>query len=412
MSQPRARDTGIEEFDAVIIGASFGGLAAATHLQGSGSVLLVDRQAPGAGETSACGTVLAVLERLDALDALEQVHPTIAINAAGERVTFRPAYPFATFDYSTLCEILVGRLGGVEVANARFDGIDQEGALQIGARRIRGRVMVDASGWRTVLARQFGAPGSDPARRSVGSEFRHGHGGCDLEFWVRPTGRPDGISWAFPAGGHVREGVGSYTGHGHGLRSDLAALAGVDAMPARAVHGGVFPAHLQNPAAGGVFAVGDAAGQCLPLSGEGIRPALVWGQQAGRHAARVLRGEVSLEEALDDYRRQVLAHRWLYRILEALQAGLLSMPLRLVPKAVRVFAREPVAGVAQRAYWDAADPDTLEVTPGVRSRTAAAVEQCAGGRAATAAHSRVLPDRAAAHVAAVIHRSEACECRR
>ena len=69
----------VHEYDAVIVGASFGGLAAASQLQGAGRVLLADREPPGTGETSACGTLLAVLERLDALDALEQILSLIHI---------------------------------------------------------------------------------------------------------------------------------------------------------------------------------------------------------------------------------------------------------------------------------------------------------------------------------------------
>jgi len=86
-------DTSVHGYDAVIVGASFAGLAAASQLQGAGRMLLVDREPPETGETSACATLLAVLERLDALDALEQIHPTITINAAGRRIAFRPAYP-------------------------------------------------------------------------------------------------------------------------------------------------------------------------------------------------------------------------------------------------------------------------------------------------------------------------------
>lgn len=52
----------VEDYDAVIVGASFAGLAAATQLQGAGRVLLADREPLGAGETAACGTLLAVLE--------------------------------------------------------------------------------------------------------------------------------------------------------------------------------------------------------------------------------------------------------------------------------------------------------------------------------------------------------------
>ena len=289
-------------------------------------MLLIDREPLAAGETSACGTFLAVLERLDALDALEQVHPEIAINAAGRRVVLRPAYPFATFDYHTLCEILATRLGDVEVAVGRFDGLDADGSLRFGSRRVRGRVLIDASGWRAVLARAHGAPPLDPHRRSVGTELRHGHGGCDLEFWARPEECPDGVFWAFPAGGHVREGVASYTGRGGGLRSSLAHFVHQQEFAARTVHGGVFPSRLRDPVAGSVFVVGDAAGQCLPLTGEGIRPALVWGQEAGRQAALVVRGEISLEGGLAAYRAQVLAHRWQYRALERLQGALLRSP--------------------------------------------------------------------------------------
>lgn len=71
-------NTVVDSYDAVIVGASFAGLAAATQLRDPGRVLLVDREPLGAAETSACGTLLAVLERLD---ALEQAHPEIAVNA-------------------------------------------------------------------------------------------------------------------------------------------------------------------------------------------------------------------------------------------------------------------------------------------------------------------------------------------
>ena len=387
---------GVDDYDAVIIGASFAGLAAASQLQGAGRVLLVDREPLGAGETSACGTPLAVLERLDALDALEQVHPEVAINAAGRRITFRPGYPLATFDYRTLCEILAGRLEGVETAVGTFGGVEADGALLLGDRRVRGRVLIDASGWRALLAREYGAPPPDPARRSIGAELRHGHGGCDLEFWVRPDERPDGVFWAFPAGGHTREGVASYLGRGNRLRSDLARFVDEEALAPRTVHGGVFPSRLRDPVAGPVFVAGDAAGQCLPRSGEGIRPALVWGQEAGHQAARVLRGEVSLEAALTAYRDQVLARRRQYRTLERLQAGLLRTPRQLLPAAVELFALGSLARAAQTSYWQVANPEVLEIAPGVRTTRRATAAQCAVGPAADTA-TRTIGEAAAPH---------------
>lgn len=370
---------GDDQYDAVIVGASFAGLAAAGQLQGSGRVLLVDREAIGAGETSACGTLLAVLEYLDAFDALEQILPEVAVNAGGRRIVFRPPYLFATFDYRRLCQILAGRLDRVETEVARFGGVDDDGSLILGERRVRARVLVDASGWRALLAREFGASAPDRSKCSVGLELRHDHGGDALEFWVRPSLRRDGVFWAFPAGNHTREGVGSYRGGGRGLRSDLAGFLGEEDLPSRAVHGGVFPSHLRDPVAGPVFVAGDAAGQCLPLSGEGIRPALVWGQEAGRQAARVLRGEISLDDALAAYRQQVLAHSWQYKILEMLQAGLLRTPQALLPAAVRLFTEGPLARAAQRCYWEAARPDTLEVVSGPERRVVPPVEASGAG---------------------------------
>jgi menaquinone-9 beta-reductase len=355
-------DTSVHDYDAVIVGASFAGLAAASQLQGAGRVLLVDREPPGTGQTSACGTLLAVLERLDAIDALEQIHPTITINAAGRRIAFRPAYPFATFDYRRLCAILADRLDGVEIAVAPFRGREPDGTLLLGARRVRAPVVVDATGWRAVVARQSGDAASNRGQRSIGLEARHDHGGCTLEFWVRPAERPDGVLWAFPAGDHVREGVASYAGRGTGLKATLARVPHERDLPAKAVHGGLLPAKLGNPVAGDVFVVGDAAGQCLPLTGEGIRPALVWGQEAGRWARRAVDGTVSLDDALRAYRSAVVAHRAEYAILRRLQAGLLRLPVPLIPPVVRLFVTGPLAAVVHRAYWRVADPDRLHVT--------------------------------------------------
>lgn len=249
--------------------------------------------------------------------------------------------------------------------------LDDDGSLIVGDRRIRARVLVDASGWRALLAREFGAPPPDRTGCSVGMELRHGHGGHALELWVRPDDRRDGVFWAFPAGDHTREGVGSYLGRGSGMRSDLVRFVGVEELPPRSVHGGVFPSRLRDPVAGPVFVAGDAAGQCLPLSGEGIRPALVWGQEAGRQAARVVRGEIPLEDALAAYRSQVLSHSWQYHALQILQVGLLRTPQALLPAAVRLFAEGPVARAAQDWYWEVARPDILEVAPGMRAPTLA-----------------------------------------
>ncbi|MBF6557413.1 MAG: NAD(P)/FAD-dependent oxidoreductase [Acidimicrobiales bacterium] len=371
----------VETYDAVVVGASFAGLAAASQLDGAGRVLLADREPVGVGETSACGTLLAVLEQLDAGDALEQVHPKVVINLAGRRVVFETAYPFATFDYRTLSELLASRLGEVEMAVAPFKGVEPDGTLLLGDRRVRADVVIDASGWRRVVAAGLGAPRVDRGRLSTGVETRHHHGGCVLEFWFRPPERPDGVHWAFPAGDHVREGSASYLGRAKGLREDLARFEHVDAFPPKAVHGGWFPAHLGEPTVGRAFVVGDAAGQCLPLTGEGIRPALVFGQAAGREARAVLDGTSDLDTALARYRATVERSRLGYRALERFQAWSLRPPVWVVAPLVRGCAWGPISRRLQATYWAVADPDTLEVVPGTRAVTRLPDLQCSTGPA-------------------------------
>lgn len=97
---------------------------------------------------------------------------------------------------------------------------------------------------------------------------------------------------------------------------------------------------------------------------------------------RGVEGTATLHEALAAYRATVLHQRVKYRLLESLQAGLVRLPVAALPSMVRLFASGPVARIAQRTYWNAADPNSLEVTPGVRSATRVPPEQCATGPAA------------------------------
>lgn len=62
------------DFDVIITGASFGGLAVASRLRAGQRVLLLNRQPVGAGQTSACAAPLVALDRMAARDAIVQVH--------------------------------------------------------------------------------------------------------------------------------------------------------------------------------------------------------------------------------------------------------------------------------------------------------------------------------------------------
>lgn len=350
------------DWDAIVVGGSFGGLAAAMELAGAGRVLVIDREPIGAGETSACGTLLGVLERLEALEALEQVHEEIVLHFEGgrsRRVGTR--YPFATFDYRALCQLLFGRTDATFVQASVTGMGDGEVSTTLGP--LRARLLIDASGWRSALG---GAARPDlvPADAlGLGIELRAPVVGDGLHFWVRPSQMPCGVTWQFPAGTSSRVGIACYRGRG-GLKAPLDDFldkeAFPDSTPPPKVHGGLIPSRLRDPVAGPVLLVGDAAGQCLPLTAEGIRPALVFGQIAGRLARQALDGVLTLEQVREQYRREVRARRHQYRLLEGMQAMLLRSPQRVLPMFAWLFGKSPLTGPAQRAYWELADPGLLQ----------------------------------------------------
>ncbi len=110
---------------------------------------------------------------------------------------------------------------------------------------------------------------------------------------------------------------------------------------------------------GNVFVVGDAAGQCLPFTGEGIRPALYFGQACGDIIQAVVDGRLSLTEGLLRYREFINRHRWMYRIMALAQLALLRLPVPLSSRLIGLICREPLRGRILPGYVRFADPRAL-----------------------------------------------------
>ena len=103
-----------------------------------------------------------------------------------------------------------------------------------------------------------------------------------------------------PAAGEQRVGVGSYEPRHHVKEptKEIARRLDVDAVR---YQGNWFPHRLRPAAEDGVFFVGDSAGHCLPLSGEGIRTAFYFGIAAGPRDPRRARRRRTRRAALARY---------------------------------------------------------------------------------------------------------------
>ncbi|HYB43715.1 MAG TPA: NAD(P)/FAD-dependent oxidoreductase [Candidatus Methylomirabilis sp.] len=327
------------EYDAVVVGASFAGLAVARQLRGR--VLLLDRNEVGAVQTSACGTPLWVPQALGVASSVLQVHERLTVRAGAHSITYDlSAVPFCTFDYRKFCEGLLAQ------CRARFLRTPvkaiEEGRVVTGDGSFATPVVVDCSGWRGILVN--GGGGARPGRGAYtfGLESHTSLRDEGLTFFIDRAIVPGGLGWIFPVGSGSLIGLGSYAGRSK-LRPLLDRYLRAQRIAAGPYHGTYFPNRLGRATVGRLFAVGDAAGQCLPLTAEGIRPALYFGSECGQIVQRILAGSLTLEAGLESYRQRVARYRRAYRILGWVQWMTVHAPTRWLAVLTDLAARRPLA---------------------------------------------------------------------
>jgi flavin-dependent dehydrogenase len=299
--------------DVLICGASFAGLAVARELEGAGArVLIVDRYDVGERQTSACAAPTEWLENLDLGGSIRQTFDELVIHTPQDSFRYRLPWTFSTFDYRELCALLRDQSPSAEFETAKVSAIDPGPVhvLTTDRGRLRAPLVVDALGWRRVLAPRSGVQ-PPKARLSRGLEV-HPHGsGEDLEIWIDRRYIRAGYAWSFPAGGELRVGVGSFEPRDH-VKDGTLRLAGELAVDAVRYQGNWIPHELRPAVEDGVFFAGDSAGHCLPLTAEGIRTALYFGLALGRELRLVLEGRLARGQALDRYGSFSAEHAWQY----------------------------------------------------------------------------------------------------
>jgi menaquinone-9 beta-reductase len=352
--------------DVLVCGASFAGLAVARELAGSGAdVLVVDRYEIGERATSACAAPTPWLHAMGVAGAIRQEIPCMAFHTPHGSARFRMPWSWSAFDYRELCRLLWEQCDGArfEIAKveARGDvagsgtgaapGGPRVAAIGGGAGVADGEItistdrgdltaplLVDALGWRRVLG-----PGENvqppEARISRGLEVHPEGGGVDLDCWIDRSVVRHGYAWSVPAAGEQRVGVGSYEPRHH-VKEPTKELAGRLGVPPVRYQGNWFPHQLRPAAEDGVFFVGDSAGHCIPLSGEGIRTAFYFGIACGRELRAVLAGERTREQALADYARFSARHARAFRLALAAQTAVTRIPPRALTRLIAFTSRE------------------------------------------------------------------------
>ncbi|MFN3286685.1 MAG: hypothetical protein ACK45F_10440 [bacterium] len=328
-------------------GASFAGLAVAQAVRGR--LVVVDPKPLGAGQTSACGAPVSVVERAGAAGAVQQVHRALVVHTPRRTFVWDLNEAFCTFDYRRFCQLAWQRVQGelVQAAAWSFDG----SWVHTSSGRFRVDLAVDCTGWRAALARSCGGPSAAGPRwkwfgleTEVPAAFEPG-----LHFYFWPKVAPDGYAWAFPCGDRVRFGVLSYRGR-TGLRGQLEGFLARFGLRPLGYHGGFLGVGLAWPGAGRLFAVGDSGGHCLPLTGEGIRCALHAGWLVGSLVAGVLAGRCTLEAAHRRYGEYLRAQRGRVAFLAAATGCAVRWPLSLREVALAAWSHPTLRRTFLRHY--------------------------------------------------------------
>jgi menaquinone-9 beta-reductase len=339
----------------LVCGASFAGLAVARELAGSGAdVLVVDRYEIGERQTSACAAPTPWLHAMGVREAIRQELPCMAFHTPHGSARFRLPWSWSSFDYRTLCHELWDQ------CDARFEVAKVERRRGELVETDRGVVsaplIVDALGWRRVLGAGANVqPPDAPISRGLEVHPDARGGDTDLDVWIDRSLIRRGYAWSVPAAGEQRVGVGSYEPRDH-VKEPTRAIAGRLGLPPVRYQGNWFPHALRPAVEDGVFFVGDSAGHCFPLSGEGIRTAFYFGIACGRELRRVLAGEASREQALAAYGAFSAAHAPAFTTALRLQRLIPALPPRALTALLSIVGRERPCRRAFTWYLDQAHP--------------------------------------------------------
>src|SRR4051812_19363302 len=145
------------DWDVLICGASFAGLAVARELAGSGArVLMLDRYEIGERQTSACGIPTDWLRAMGLMGSHRQTFGELVVHTPHGTSRFGLPWTFSTFDYPALCELLYAQTD-CAFETAKVDGRSGH-VIHTDRGDVSAPLIVDALGWRRLLGSGYQPP--------------------------------------------------------------------------------------------------------------------------------------------------------------------------------------------------------------------------------------------------------------
>ena len=372
-------ETPAADFDLVIIGASFAGLAAAraAAMRGLKVALMEAKREPGARVHTTGILVPEAAEEIDIPYWLTRRVPGVRLYAPNLKSIdlFSPGYAFLTTRTADLLRWLAREAvmaGARLVCGARFEGAERTGGLvRIAGENLTTRFLIGADGARSRVARVFDLDRNskfltgvevelDPSK-SLDKRFLH----CFADSALAPGY----IGWAAPGPDVTQLGLAASGGR----KPDLAGfidktrpLFHWDQSAIRERRSGVIPCGgpLRRFADDNVMLIGDAAGWVSPMTAGGIRTAFRFGRRAGALTADHLlnggpRPDAVLKRQLPRFALKGLMRRGLDLALPnpVLNAALSTAPMRAFAQRL-YFHRRSSHGVdleTYRCWLDTAD---------------------------------------------------------